>query len=536
MTREPSEIRIFDTTLRDGEQSPGVSLSAAEKVEIARILARMSVDVIEAGFPAASPADRLAVEQVSREIGRDGGRPVPVICGLARATEADIDVAWEAVREAEHPRIHTFLAASDIHLEHKLRITRDEALAQTRDAVAHAKGYCDDVQFSPEDASRAEPDFLCEMVIAAVKAGATTVNIPDTVGYGTPNEFGALIERVVACVPEGHDVVISVHCHNDLGMATANTLAGLRAGARQAEVTMNGIGERAGNTALEEVVMTLLTRRAHYNLSTRIDAARIAHASRTVSHYTGMPVQPNKAIVGANAFAHESGIHQDGMLKHQGTYEIMRPESIGLADSNLVLGKHSGRHAFAEHVASLGYELEAERLEAAFRRFKELAGKKREVSDTDVEALIADLVHRSEDGYRLVDLQVVGGRPGLSTATARLLGPDEAEYVHASVGTGPIDAIYRAIDAIVDVPNRLEEFRIHAVTEGIDAQGAVSVRISSADMPKRIGGYGTDTDILIASARAYINALNRLVEERADPPNPVGAGGGSTTGIKRRSG
>jgi len=311
-------------------------------------------------------------------------------------------------------------------------------------------------------------------------------------------------------------------------MATANTLAGLHAGARQAEVTINGIGERAGNTALEEVVMSLFTRRAHFRLGTRIDTTRIAHSSRTVSHYTGIPVQPNKAVVGANAFAHESGIHQDGILKHQSTYEIIRPEMIGLTDSNLVLGKHSGRHAFAEHVAELGYELEPSRLEAAFCRFKELAGKKREVGDADVEALIADLVHRSDDAYRLIDLQVVAGRSGLSTATARLLGPDKQEQVQASVGTGPVDAIYRAIGEIVRVPNRLEEFRIHAVTEGIDAQGAVSVRISSAEVPMRIGGYGTDTDILVASAHAYINALNRLIERRAASPLDDEAGNPTT--------
>ena len=518
-------IRVFDTTLRDGEQSPGVSLSAAEKVEIARLLARMGVDIVEAGFPAASPEDRRAVERVAREIGRDGGRHVPTVCALARAVDADIDIAWGAVRGAEHPRIHTFLAASDIHLEHKLRITREEAIERTWSAVSRAKARCDDVQFSPEDASRADVDFLCEMVAAAVDAGATTINIPDTVGYSTPDEFGSLIARVVSCLPADGRVVVSVHCHDDLGMATANTLAGLRAGAKQAEMTINGIGERAGNTALEEVVMTLATRRAHFRLGTRIDTTRIARASRMVSHYTGLPVQPNKAIVGANAFAHESGIHQDGVLKHQATYEIMRPEAIGLADSSLVLGKHSGRHAFAEHIAALGYELEPEQLEAAFRRFKELAGKKREVNDADVEALIADLVHRSDDAYRLVDLQVIAGRPGLSTATVRLLGPDERELVQASVGTGPVDAIYRAIEEIVRVPNRLEEFRIHAVTEGIDAQGAVSVRVSSDEVPMRIGGYGADTDILVASAHAYVNALNRLVEKRAQRGTPSSDGG-----------
>jgi len=510
-------IRILDTTLRDGEQSPGVSLSAAEKVEIARWLARMGVDVIESGFPAASGDERRAVERVAREVGRDGGRHVPEICALARATDKDIDTAWDAIRHAERPRIHTFLAAYDLHLEHKLRMTRAEALERTRAAVARARSYCDSVQFSPEDASRAEQDFLCEMVATAIDAGATTINVPDTVGYAAPDEFAALIERVVAYLPSDGSVVVSVHCHNDLGLATANTLAGLRAGARQAEVTINGIGERAGNTALEEVVMSLATRSDHYALGSRIDATRIARASRMVSHYTGLPVQPNKAIVGANAFAHESGIHQDGVLKHQATYEIIRPEAVGFADSSLVLGKHSGRHAFSEHVRDLGYELDPTQLEAAFRRFKDLAGVKRDVSDTDVEALIADLVHRSDDAYRLVDLQVVAGRPGLSTATARLLGPDEEERVHASVGTGPVDAIYRAIDAIVRAPNRLEEFRIHAVTEGVDAQGAVSVRISTDELPMRIGGYGADTDILVASAHAYINALNRLIERQGPP-------------------
>ena len=513
------EIRIFDTTLRDGEQSPGVNLSAAEKVEIARMLARMGVDVIEAGFPAASAEDRRAVERVAREVGRDGGRSTPTICTLARATDADIDIAWEAIRFAMHPCIHTFLAASDIHLEYKLRITRQQAIEHAHAAVVRAKSYCALVQFSPEDASRADVGFLCEMVAAAIDAGATTINIPDTVGYSTPDEFGRLIERIVGITPQDGSVFVSVHCHNDLGLATANTLAGLRAGARQAEVTVNGIGERAGNTALEEIVMALRTRQDQYWLSTGIDATRISRASRMISNYTGIPVQPNKAIVGANAFAHESGIHQDGILKHQATYEIMRPETIGLIDSTLVLGKHSGRHAFAEHITTLGYQMESPQLEEAFRRFKELAGKKREVGDADIEALIADLVHRSDDAYRLVDLQVVAGRPGLSTATVRLVGPDEEEHIQASVGTGPVDAIYRAILAIVGVPNCLEEFRIHAVTEGIDAQGAVSVRISSVGVPMRIGGYGTDTDILVASAHAYINALNRLVECQASLPH-----------------
>ena len=515
---DAGRVRIFDTTLRDGEQSPGVSLSAIEKVEIARWLVRMGVDVIEAGFPAASPDDHLAVKQVAREVGQVS----TVICALARATDRDIDVAWEAIRFAKHPCIHTFLAASDIHLEYKLRMTRRQAIERAHAAVVRAKSYCDLVQFSPEDASRADVGFLCEMVSAAIDAGAATINIPDTVGYSTPDEFGQLIKRIVGIAPQDGSVIVSVHCHNDLGMATANTLAGLRAGARQAEVTVNGIGERAGNAALEEIVMALRTRQDQYGLSIGVDTTRIARASRMISNYTGIPVQPNKAIVGANAFAHESGIHQDGVLKHQETYEIMRPETIGLIDSTLVLGKHSGRHAFAEHITTLGYQMESLQLEEAFRRFKELAGKKREVGDADIEALIADLVHRSDDDYRLVDLQVVAGRPGLSTATVRLVGPDEEEHIQASVGTGPIDAIYRAILAIVGVPNCLEEFRIHAVTEGIDAQGAVSVRISSVGVPMRIGGYGTDTDILVASAHAYINALNRLVERQASLPHDGG--------------
>jgi len=522
---ESDRVRIFDTTLRDGEQSPGVSLSATEKVEIARWLVRMGVDVIEAGFPAASHEERLAVEHVAREVGRGNGKqPMPTLCALARATDADIDTAWEAIRLAERPCIHTFLAASNIHLEYKLRMTRSQALARTRAAVARAKAYCDLVQFSPEDASRADVDFLCQMVTAAIEAGATRINIPDTVGYSTPDEFGKLVERIVALVPSDGSVLISVHCHNDLGMATANTLAGLQAGARQAEVTINGIGERAGNTALEEVVMALVTRYEHYGLTTQIDATRIARASRMVSHYTGLPVQPNKAIVGANAFAHESGIHQDGVLKHQATYEIMRPEMVGFVDSNLVLGKHSGRHAFAGHIEKLGYQISAIQLEEAFDRFKGLANRKREVGDADVEALIADLVHRSDVGYRLIDLQVVAGRPGLSTATVRLLSPDEREQIHASVGTGPVDAIYRAINAIIQVPNRLEEFRIHAITEGIDAQGAVSVRISTDGSPMRVGGYGTDSDILAASALAYINALNRLMERQVHPLQETSAG------------
>ncbi len=512
----PNYVRIFDTTLRDGEQSPGATLTSTEKLEIARQLARLGVDVIEAGFPAASPDDLRSVQRIAQIVGNShhGGERVPIICGLARATKADIDAAWEAVKPALRPRIHTFIATSDIHMKHKLRMSRAEVVARTREMVAYAKGYCDDVEFSPEDAGRSDPEFLYEVLAAAIEAGATTLNIPDTVGYTTPQEFGDLIRGIIAHTPGIEQVIVSVHCHNDLGMATANTLAGLQAGARQAEVTINGIGERAGNTALEEVVMALHTRRAYYGLVTGIDTTQIARTSRMVSHYTGLPVQPNKAIVGANAFAHEAGIHQDGMLKHHATYEIMRPEMVGLSHSQLVLGKHSGRHAFRVRLAEMGYELTPEELEVAFRRFKELADKKKRVTDADLEALLTDLFQQPESGYQLVDLQVVAGRPGMPTATVKLRGPDGQERIEVAIGTGPVDATYRAIDAIVRVPNTLLEYNVHAITEGIDAQGEVSVRLLSEGNGNRVvGGYGADTDIIVASAKAYLNALNRLLAE-----------------------
>jgi 2-isopropylmalate synthase len=512
-------VRIFDTTLRDGEQSPGATLTSTEKLEIARQLARLGVDVIEAGFPAASPDDLRSVQRIAQVIGNpapgEGSPHVPIICGLARAVKGDIDAAWEAVQPARHPRIHTFIATSDIHLEHKLRMSREEVVARTRDMVSYAKQFCDDVEFSPEDAGRSDPAYLYQVLAAAIEAGATTLNIPDTVGYTAPEEFGALIEGIIANTPGIEDVVVAVHCHNDLGMATANTLAGLEAGARQAEVTVNGIGERAGNTALEEVVMALYTREPYYGLTTGIVTPQIARTSRMVSHYTGLPIQPNKAIVGANAFAHEAGIHQDGMLKHESTYEIMRPETVGISQSQLVLGKHSGRHAFRTHLVDIGYELNDDELELAFRRFKELADKKKQVTDADLQALIIDLFYRSEEIYQLLDIQVVSGRPGMPTATVMLCGPEDEEHVFAAVGTGPVDAAYRAIDGIVGVPNTLLEYNVHAVTEGIDAQGEVSVRILSENNGSRVvGGYGADTDIIVASAKAYLGALNRLLVEK----------------------
>lgn len=527
----PNYIRIFDTTLRDGEQSPGATLTSAEKLEIARGLARLGVDVIEAGFPAASPDDLEGVRRIAMEVGNplpgetELSRSVPVICGLARATNSDIDAAWEAVRHAAHPRIHTFLATSPIHMRYKLRLDPEEVVEQVRETVAYAKSYCEDVEFSPKDAGRSNPEFLYLVLGEAIKAGATTLNIPDTVGYTTPDEFGRLISGIIANTPGIENVVVSIHCHDDLGLATANTLAGIQAGARQVEVTVNGIGERAGNTSLEEVVMALLTRRAVFGLETGIDTTQIARTSRMVSNYTGIPVQPNKAIVGANAFAHEAGIHQDGMLKHNQTYEIMRPETVGLNRSRLVLGKHSGRHALKTHLEEMGYELTREELNEAFKRYKDLADKKKTITDADLEALIEDQASLSQEIYSLDGLQVACGTMGLPTATVRLHSPDGEEHVHAAVGTGPVHAVYTAIDAIINMPNTLVEFNVHAVTEGIDAIGEVTVRLRAKNgaahqrtspqnglvRERTFGGYGADTDIIVASAKAYLAALNKLL-------------------------
>ncbi len=511
-------VRIFDTTLRDGEQAPGASLDVVEKLEIARQLARLGVDIIEAGFPIASPGDAEAVRRIAMEVGnaRDGSR-VPIIAALARANPQDIDAAWEAVRHAAHPRIHTFIATSDIHLKHKLKMTREQVVQRVREMVAYAKRYCDDVEFSPEDAGRSEPEFLYEVLGVAIQAGATTLNIPDTVGYTVPEEFGALIANIIRHTPGADRVIISAHCHNDLGLATANTLAAIRAGARQVEVTVNGIGERAGNASLEEVVMALRTRPQVFGVTTGIDTTQIARTSRLVSNYTGIPVQPNKAIVGANAFAHEAGIHQDGMLKHHLTYEIMRPETVGLTQSNLVLGKHSGRHALQARLAELGYRLSEADLDQAFRRFKEVADKKKVVTDADLVAIIADEFYQPPEIYALEDIQVTCGRPGMPTATVRLRGPDGQSVVMAAIGTGPVDATYKAIDAIVRAPNTLLEYNVHAVTEGIDALGEVSVRLQSHEPePRILGGHGADTDIIVASAKAYLAALNKLVAGMRD--------------------
>lgn len=530
-------VRIFDTTLRDGEQSPGASLSSGEKVEIARALARMGIDIIEAGFPAASPDDLEAVRRIAMEIGNSPvarteeaeqsvtQRQPPIICGLARTTKSDIDASWEGIRHAARPRIHTFIATSPIHMQYKLKMSPEEVVQRMCEMVTYARSLCEDVEFSPEDAGRSEPEFLYRVLSLAIECGATTLNIPDTVGYTTPEEWGKLIEGIIKNTKGIEKAIVSLHCHNDLGMATANTLAGLRAGARQVEGTINGIGERAGNASIEEVVMALHTRRNLFNLTTGIDTTQIARVSHMVSTYTGIPVQPNKAIVGANAFAHEAGIHQDGMLKHHTTYEIMRPEMIGLTQSSLVLGKHSGRHALRVRLSELGHELSTEELDQAFERFKEIADKKKTIADADLEALVADQIYQPREIYALDGLQVACGTMGMPTATVRLRCPDGSLQVQASTGTGPVDAAYKAIDAIIQAPNTLEEFSIRAITEGIDAIGEVTVRLESEEetQPPRemaqngrvksrsYGGHGADTDIIVASAKAYLSALNKLL-------------------------
>lgn len=521
-------VKIFDTTLRDGEQSPGATMTSVEKLEVARNLARLGVDIIEAGFPAASPDDLEAVRRISKEVGnpRVGEQQVnvPVICGLARAKKGDIDKAWEAVSGALHPRIHTFLATSEIHMQHKLNMTRDQVLNIVNEMVSYARSLCTDVEFSAEDAGRSDPEFLCEVLGIAIAAGASTLNVPDTVGYTTPEEFGTIISGVVLNTPGMSDeITVSVHTHNDLGLATANALEGIRSGARQAEVTINGIGERAGNTPLEEVVMVLKTRHSIYQVATGIDTTQIARVSKLVSIYTGITVQPNKAIVGANAFAHEAGIHQDGMLKNKQTYEIMRPEDVGVIKSRLVLGKHSGRHALRSRLAEMGHAFDDNELNQAFDRFKELADRKKIITDIDLEALIADEFYQPLSVFSLDGLQVACGTMGMPTATVRLKGPDGKVHTEAAIGTGPVDASYRAIDNIVKTPNTLLEFSIHATTEGIDALGEVTVRVQGKNGNKTMdaqqelpysriyGGHGADTDIIVASAKAYLNALNKLI-------------------------
>jgi 2-isopropylmalate synthase len=505
------KVYIFDTTLRDGEQSPGASMNTEEKLEIARQLVRLGVDVIEAGFPVSSPGDFESVRRIGAEVG-----DACVVCGLTRAVPNDIDVAADALKTAARPRIHTGIGVSESHLQYKLRISRDEALERAVVAVKHARNLVDDVEFYAEDAGRAEPAFLYRMVQAVIGAGATVVNIPDTTGYTAPGEFGALIAGLMEHVDGIEDVIVAVHCHNDLGMATANALAGVKAGARQVECTINGIGERAGNTAMEEVVMALRSRRDFFGVDTTINTREITRTSRLVSSITGILVQPNKSIVGANAFAHSSGIHQDGVLKERSTYEIIDPADVGVGGSSIVLTARSGRHALRHRLEVLGYELPEAEFERVHTAFLELADKKKEVYDEDLEALVGESERTSHEVYHLAQVHVTSGEPGIPTATVELVEAATGEHlIDSSHGTGPVDAVYKAINRIVDAENELTEFSVQSVTRGIDALGEVTIRVRSAD-GKVFTGRGAHSDIIVASARAYTNALNRLLVSRSD--------------------
>lgn len=495
-------IKIFDTTLRDGEQSPGASMNLEEKLEVAKQLVRLNVDVIEAGFPISSPGDFEAVKAVAKQI------KGPVICGLCRATNLDIDRAWDALKYAEKPRIHTFLATSDIHLKYKLKKSREEVLDMAIEAVKRAKSYCDDVEYSAEDASRTDLDYLCQVVEAVIDAGATTVNIPDTVGYGQPQEFGEIIRQLIARVPNVNKAVISVHCHNDLGLSVANSLAAVLAGAGQVECTINGIGERAGNAALEEIVMNLDTRKDIFGVKTGINTKEIYRSSRLVSDVTGLSVQANKSVVGSNAFAHEAGIHQHGVLQDRSTYEIMDAEKIGLTESKLVLGKHSGRHAFEVRLKELGYDLTKEEIEKAFARFKEVADKKKEIFDEDLEAIVADEVYSIPEMYQLQYMTVITSLEGVPTATLKVSSAD-GEITECGMGVGSVDAVYKTIDKIANIPHTLIDYTVKSVTGGTDALGEVTVKLG--DARNVYTGRGASLDIVEASAKAYIQAINKLV-------------------------
>ncbi len=502
MVDPQNKVFIFDTTLRDGEQSPGCSMNLDEKLHLARQLERLGVDIIEAGFPVASEGDFASVRQIAREI--RGAQ----VAGLARANLKDIDRAWEAIKDAARPRIHTFISSSDIHLKYQLRKTRAEVLKEACAAVEHACRYTENVEFSPMDATRSDHDYLCEMVEAVIACGAKTVNIPDTVGYAIPDEFGALIAYLFAKVKNISQAVIAVHCHNDLGLAVANSLAALRNGARQVECTINGIGERAGNAAMEEVVMAIATRKDLFGLYTGIKTENIYQTSRLLTQITGVRVQPNKAIVGANAFAHESGIHQDGLIKEKLTYEIMTPQSVGMPDSHIVLGKHSGRHAVTKHLKQLGYDVSEDELNRVFVRFKELADVKKEIFDEDLETILYEEVLRIEEKYKLVYLNVVSGNVAVPTATMQLEIDNELVQ-DAGFGVGPVDATFDAIKKITKTGYDLMKFAVNAVTGGTDAQGEATVQLKYNN--RAVAGHGAHPDILVASAKAYINALNRIV-------------------------
>jgi len=502
---DKNRVIIFDTTLRDGEQSPGASMNLEEKLRIAQALADLGVDVIEAGFPIASKGDFEAVHEISKTV------KGPVICGLARSGREDIERAAEALKPAKRKRIHTFISTSPLHMKYKLQMEPEAVHEAVIDSVSHARNFTDDVEWSCEDGSRSERDFLYRCIESAIKAGATTINVPDTVGYAVPDEFADLITSIRNRVPNIDKAILSVHCHNDLGLAVANSIAAIEAGARQVECTVNGLGERAGNAAMEEIVMALRTRADVLGYQTGVKTENISKISRLVSTITGFTVQPNKAVVGANAFAHESGIHQDGMLKHAGTYEIMTPESVGLTQSKLVMGKHSGRHAFRVKLKDLGYELGDNAIEDAFRRFKDLADKKKDLYDEDIVALVDDALMQVNNRIKFGELRVVCGSTGPQTAELELEIDGETRKTTAS-GDGPVDATFNAIRELFPHDARLQLYQVHAVTEGTDAQAEVTVRLE--ENGKTVNGQGANTDTLVASARAYINALNKLLVKR----------------------
>ena len=498
-----NRIYLFDTTLRDGEQSPGVSLNVEEKLEIAHQLARLGVDIIEAGFPITSPGDFASVKAIAKEV------KGPTIAGLCRAVQADIDRCWEAVQYAESPRIHVFLASSDIHLKHKLMIKREEMIEQMIAAVSYAKKLCSDVEFSAEDAFRSDRIFLAQVVEAAIKAGATTINLPDTVGYAIPEEFGEFIQYFVDHVPNIDKAIISVHCHNDLGLAVANSLAGVIHGARQVECAVNGIGERAGNTSLEEIIMALYTRHAYLQKETGVQLKEIYNTSRMVSNLTGMVIQPNKAIVGRNAFMHEAGIHQDGVMKERSTYEIMNAEMLGINQNNIVLGKHSGRHAFNDRLQEMGYELSKEDMDQAFKAFKDLADKKKEINNEDIEALVKDHVMAVPERFALDYLHISSGSNVIPTATVRLNIEDKL-FQAAAIGAGPLEAACRAIDKITDLYGKMLDYQLKSIGQGKDALGEALAHIQIEG--QIYNGRGLSTDILEASVLAYINSINRYYQ------------------------
>ena len=505
MTQDTNNIKIFDTTMRDGEQSPGASMNIEEKIKIAQALETLGVDIIEAGFPAASKGDFNAVKEISSIIKKSQ------VCALSRASQNDIQSAADALKNAAQPRIHTFISTSELHMKHKLQLDPDQVYQKVIDSVSFARNLCDDVEWSCEDGTRTNLDFMCKTVEAAIKNGASTINIPDTVGYSVPEEFTHIITHLINSVPNIDKVTLSTHCHNDLGLAVANSLAGVKAGARQIECTINGLGERAGNAALEEVVMAIRTRNDLMPFETNIKTEQLSKTSKLVSTVTGFPVQFNKAIVGKNAFAHEAGIHQDGMLKNAKTYEIMTPESVGVSESNLVMGKHSGRHAFKQKVIELGYNVGDNAIEEAFENFKSLADKKKNLYDEDIAAIIEDQAIRINDNISLIDLQVIAGtkRPQKATISLEIFG-DTKEIT--STGDGPVDAIFNGLSELIPHSARLLLYQVHAVTEGTDAQAEVSVRLS--EKGKSVVGQGSHTDTLVASAKAYINALNKLMVKR----------------------